>query len=252
MASVEFCKIPPFPWPSMASMVAWTSIESIGWITWKWSPIAPWISQKLSVESMETYRKRSKLMPLNYALSFHCFLEVHGNGVQILHGSGSGIHGIPWISQRREWFSKCMYYQMYFEWPESKSILVFVKFLYGISLSQNIFFYCKELLHGSQIINFLISESQIIFFENLQSPPPPWVSNGPPLIPGCNTCICTYIHIYIIYIASRKYDMVIEHKPAVIWHGHWYDMVIEHKPAVKIAGPIRRISHTTIAAFLVW
>ena len=27
---------------------------------------------------------------------------------------------------------------------ESKSILVFVKFLYGISLSQNIFFYYKE------------------------------------------------------------------------------------------------------------
>ena len=59
MASVEFCKIPPFPWPSMASMVAWTSIESIGWI-------APWIPQKLSVESMETYRKRRKLMPLNF------------------------------------------------------------------------------------------------------------------------------------------------------------------------------------------
>ena len=112
MASVEFCKIPSLSWPSMASMVAWTSIESIRWIPWKWSPIAPWIPQKLSVESMETNRKRRKFMPLNFALNFHCFLEVHGNGVQILHGSGSGIHGIPWISQRREWF---MYYQMYFE-----------------------------------------------------------------------------------------------------------------------------------------
>ena len=58
MASVEFCKIPPLPGPSMASMVAWKSIESIGWIPWKWSPIAPWIPQKLSVESMETYRNR--------------------------------------------------------------------------------------------------------------------------------------------------------------------------------------------------
>ena len=42
------------PWPSMASMVAWTSIESIGWIPWKWSPIAPWIPQKLSEKYMET------------------------------------------------------------------------------------------------------------------------------------------------------------------------------------------------------
>ena len=117
MASVEFCKIPPLPWPSMASMVAWTSIESIGWIPWKWSPMAPWIQQKLSVESMQTYWKRRKLMPLTFPLNFHCFLEVHGNGVRILHGSGSGIHGIPWKSQRREWFSKCMYYQIYFEWP---------------------------------------------------------------------------------------------------------------------------------------
>ena len=56
MASVEFCKIPPLPWPAMASMVSWTPIEGIGWTL---------------------------------------FLEVHGNGVRILHGSGSGIHGIP-------------------------------------------------------------------------------------------------------------------------------------------------------------
>ena len=112
-ASMEICKIPPISWPSMASMVA--SIESIGWIPWKWSPIAPWIPQNLSVESMETYRKRRKLMPLNCPLYFQCFLEVHGNGVRILHGSGSGIHGIPWKSQRREWFSKCMHYKMYFE-----------------------------------------------------------------------------------------------------------------------------------------
>ena len=106
MASVEFCKIPPLPWPSMVAWT-WTSIESIGWIPWKWSPIAPWMPQKLSVESMETYRKRRKFMSLNFALNFHCFLEVHGNGVQKLHGSDSGIHGIPWISQRRDWFSKC-------------------------------------------------------------------------------------------------------------------------------------------------
>ena len=102
MASMEFCKIPPHPWHSMASMIAWTSIESIGWIAWKWSPIAPWIPQKLSVESMETHRKRRKLMPLNFPLNVHCFLEVHGNGVGILHGSGSGIHGIPWKYQRRD------------------------------------------------------------------------------------------------------------------------------------------------------
>ena len=99
MACVQLCKIPLFPWPSMASMVAWTSIESIGWIPWKWSPIAPWIPQKLSVESMETYRKHRKLMPLNIPLNFHCFLEVHGDRVRILHGSGSVIHGIPWKSQ---------------------------------------------------------------------------------------------------------------------------------------------------------
>ena len=60
MASVEFCKIPPVPWPSMASMVAWTSIESIGWIPWKWSPIAPWIPHKLSVESTEFHGKISE------------------------------------------------------------------------------------------------------------------------------------------------------------------------------------------------
>ena len=137
MASVEFCKIPPLPWPSMVAWT-WTSIESIGWIPWKWSPIAPWMPQKLSVESMETYRKRRKFMSLNFALNFHCFLEVHGNGVQILHGSGSGYlrDGIG--------SANAIYYQMYFEWPESKSILVFVKFLYGISLSQNICFYYKE------------------------------------------------------------------------------------------------------------
>ena len=69
----------------MASMVAWTSIESIGWIPW--SPIVPWIPQKLSVESMETYGKHRKLMPLNFPLNFHCCLEVHGNGVRILHRS---------------------------------------------------------------------------------------------------------------------------------------------------------------------
>ena len=42
MASVKFCKVPPLPWPSMASMVAWTSMESIGWIPCKWSPNTPW------------------------------------------------------------------------------------------------------------------------------------------------------------------------------------------------------------------
>ena len=73
MASVGFCKIPPLPWPSMASRVAWSSIDSIGWIPWKLSPIAPWIPQKLSVESMEIYRKRRQLIPLNFPLNVHCF-----------------------------------------------------------------------------------------------------------------------------------------------------------------------------------
>ena len=143
MASVEFCKIPPLPWPSMASTVAWTSIESIGWIPWKWSPIAPWIPHKLSVESMEANRKRRKLMPLNFPLNFPSFgksmeieseysmevavdsTEFHGN---LRDGSGSAnacIIRLFWVT-------------------ESKSTLVFVKFLYGISLSQNTFFYYKE------------------------------------------------------------------------------------------------------------
>ena len=197
MASVEFCKIPPLPWPSMGSMVAWTSIESIGWIPWKWSPIAPWIPHKLSVESMETYRKRRKLIPLNYALNFHCFLEVHGNGVQILHGSGSGIHGIPWISETG------VVQQMHvlsdvFWVTESKSILVFEKFLYCISLSQNIFFTTRKdqatkfvALLGPD--NFFLTtwEPDNLFFNKwkpdnffrkfTKPPPPPWVSNGPPL-----------------------------------------------------------------------
>ena len=90
-------------------------VDSMEMIPWKSN--APWIPQKLSVESMETHRKRRKLMPLNFPLNVHCFVEVqvHGNGVRILNGSDSGIHGIPWKSHRREWFTKCTYYQMYFE-----------------------------------------------------------------------------------------------------------------------------------------
>ena len=58
MASVEFCKIPPLPWPAMASMVSWTPIESIGWTLffgspWKWSPNTPWKWQWNSRNSME-------------------------------------------------------------------------------------------------------------------------------------------------------------------------------------------------------
>ena len=105
--SVKFHLFHGLPWHP------WLHGHHIRWIPWKWSQIAPWIPQKLSVESMETYRKRTKLMPLNFPLNFHCFLEVHGNGVRILLGSGSGIHGYPWKSQRRESFIKCMYYHMY-------------------------------------------------------------------------------------------------------------------------------------------
>ena len=61
---------------SMASMVAWTSMEIIGRILWTWSPIAPWIPHKLSVEYMETNRKRRTLMPLNYPLFFWKSMEM--------------------------------------------------------------------------------------------------------------------------------------------------------------------------------
>ena len=140
-------------------------------------------------------------MPLNFPLNFHCFLEVHGSGVRILHGSGSGIHGILWKSQRREWFSKCMHYQKYFEWPSlnpSKSILVFVKFLYGISLNQNILFFTTRKDQATKCIailgpdNFFLStwEPDNLFFNKWKpdnffrkftKPPPPGYQMGRPL-----------------------------------------------------------------------
>ena len=127
----------------MASMVAWTSMESIGRILWKWSPIAPWIPHKLSVEYMETNRKRRKLMPLNNPLNLHCFF------------------GSPWkCSLNTPWK---------WQWDprnsmdisESKSILVFVMFLYGISLSQNIFVLLQGTIRPQNLLTFLV---QIIFF----------------------------------------------------------------------------------------
>ena len=133
-------------------------IESVeNWCPWKWSPNTPWKWQwnpRISMEISET------------------------GVVQQMHV----LSDVFWVT-------------------ESNSIMVFVKFIYGISLSQN-FFFTTSKDQSTKLVallgpdNFFLTTWEPdnlffnkwkpdIFFENLQSPPPPWVSNGPPLSPNC-------------------------------------------------------------------